>query len=73
MPKSGWHTLRLLVKNGQIRGWLDMNKRINIEDAAYEGGKIGLWSQGDTVAAFDDWTVDIYDGTTAVPANGPGA
>ena len=67
-PAPGWHTLRLLVKSGQIRGWLDMNKRINIPDAAYAGGKVGLWAQGDTVALFDDWTVDIYDG--AKPAAG---
>lgn len=59
---SGWHTLRLLVKNGRIRGWLDMNKRISVPDAAYAGGKVALWAQGDTVASFDDWTIDVYDG-----------
>jgi mono/diheme cytochrome c family protein len=57
----GWHTLRLLVNNGQIRGWVDMDKRINTQDAGYTGGKVGLWTQGDTVALFDDWTVDLYD------------
>ncbi|MBV9850865.1 MAG: hypothetical protein JO250_14425, partial [Armatimonadetes bacterium] len=71
VAKSGWHTLHLLVKDGQIRGWLDMNKRINTQDPAYQGGKVGLWAQGDTVAAFDDWTVDIYDGAT--PPNPLGA
>ena len=68
---TGWHTLRLLVKDGQIRGWLDMNKRISTQDATYQGGKVGLWAQGDTVAAFDDWTVDVYDGASS--ANGMGA
>lgn len=66
-PVPGWHTLRLLVKNGQVRGWLDMNKRISFQDPGYGGGKVGLWAQGDTVAAFDDWTVDVYDG--AQPAS----
>lgn len=70
-PASGWHTLRLLVKDGQIHGWLDMTKRISTQDPGYQGGKVGLWAQGDTVAAFDDWTVDIYDG--AAPTNGLGA
>ncbi|MDQ2687402.1 MAG: cytochrome c [Armatimonadota bacterium] len=68
-PAPGWHTLRLLVRGGQIRGWLDMNKRINVADPAYTGGKVGLWTQGDTVATFDDWTVDIYDGAKTAPAD----
>ncbi len=38
----GWHTLRLLVKDGQVRGWLDMEKRINTTLPAYAGGKVGL-------------------------------
>lgn len=64
----GWHSLRLLVNNGQIRGWIDMNKRVNISDPSYTGGKVGLWTQGDTVAVFDDWTVDIYDSAPIAPA-----
>ncbi len=69
-PAGGWHTLRLLVRDGQVRGWLDRNKRVSIADASYAGGKVGLWAQGDTVAAFQDWTVDIYDG--AATPGGPG-
>ncbi len=57
----GWHTLRLLVKDGQVRGWLDMEKRINTTLPGYNGGKVGLWTQGNTVASFHDWTVDWYD------------
>lgn len=58
---AGWHTLRLLVRDGQARGWIDMNKRISVAAPGYVGGKVGLWVQGDTVASFDDWTVDVYD------------
>ena len=64
----GWHTLRVLVHNGEVRGWLDMQKRINIALPGYTGGKVGLWSQGNTAASFDDWTVDWY---TASPAAAP--
>ncbi len=60
----GWHTLRLLVNGGQIRGWIDGMKRISATDPAYAGGKVALWSQGDTIAAFDDWTVDFYGGNS---------
>ncbi len=57
----GWHTLRLLVSDGQVRGFLDQTKRVSVADPNYAGGKVGLWAQGDTLAGFDDWTVDIYD------------
>jgi hypothetical protein len=62
---SGWHILRLLIHDGQVHGWLDRDKRISIADPSYTGGKVGLWAQGDTIAAFQDWTVDIYDTPTA--------
>lgn len=64
---SGWHTLRVLFRNGEVRGWLDMQKRINIPLPGYTGGKVGLWSQGNTSASFDDWTVDWYDAPAAPP------
>lgn len=63
----GWHTLRVLVHNGEVRGWLDMQKRINFALPGYTGGKVGLWSQGNTSASFDDWTVDWYDAPAAAP------
>ena len=63
----GWHTLRVLVHNGEVRGWLDMQKRISVTLPGYTGGKVGLWSQGSTVASFDDWTVDWYDAPAAAP------
>ena len=63
----GWHTLRLLVKDGQVRGWLDMQKRINVRLSGYGGGKVALWTQGSTTAAFHDWIVDWYDAPLTAP------
>ena len=63
----GWHTLRLLVHDGQVRGWVDMQKRISTTLPSYTGGKVGLWTQGNTTASFDDWTVDWYDLPKAAP------
>jgi len=63
----GWHTLRLLVHDGQVRGWVDMQKRISTTLPNYGGGKVGLWTQGNTTASFDDWTVDWYDAPKASP------
>jgi len=63
----GWHTLRLLVKDGQVRGWLDMQKRISTSLPNYTGGKVGLWTQGNTIASFHDWIVDWYDAPKSAP------
>ena len=68
MPLApGWHTLRLLVHDGQVRGWVDMQKRISTTLPSYSGGKVGLWTQGNTTASFDDWTVDWYDAPKTAP------
>jgi mono/diheme cytochrome c family protein len=66
-PAPGWHTLRLLVHDGQARGWVDMQKRISTTLPKYGGGKVGLWTQGNTTASFDDWTVDWYDAPKTAP------
>ena len=63
----GWHTLRLLVRDGQVRGWIDMQKRISTTLPSYTGGKVGLWTQGNTTASFDNWTVDWYDAPKTAP------
>lgn len=63
----GWHTLRLLINGGRVHGWIDGTKRISTTDPAYAGGKVALWAQGDTVAAFDDWTADFYSSQPADP------
>ena len=63
----GWHTLRLLVHDGQARGWIDMQKRISVALPSDTIGSIGLWTQGSTAASFDDWTVDCYDPAPGSP------
>lgn len=64
----GWHTLRLLVHDGQAHGWIDMQKRISVALPAGAAGSVGLWTQGNTSASFDDWTVDCYDPAPGSPA-----
>jgi mono/diheme cytochrome c family protein len=65
---GGWHTLRLLVRDGQARGWIDMEKRISVSLPSVTPGKVGLWTQGNTSASFDDWTIDCYDAPSSAPA-----
>jgi len=64
----GWHTLRLLVRDGQAHGWIDMQKRISVSLPNVAAGKVGLWTQGNTAASFDDWTIDCYDAPASAPA-----
>lgn len=64
----GWHTLRLLVRDGQARGWIDLQKRISVSLPSAAAGKVGLWTQGNTAASFDDWTIDCYDASLSAPA-----
>lgn len=64
----GWHTLRLLVRDGQARGWIDRQKRISVTLPNDTSGSVGLWTQGNTSASFDDWTVDNYDAPPNAPA-----
>ena len=64
----GWHTLRLLVRDGQVRGWIDMQKRISCALPGNTTGGVGLWTQGNTSASFDDLTVDCYDDAPGSPA-----
>jgi hypothetical protein len=66
-PLSGSHTLRVQVNNGVIRAWIDHAKRINTIDKTYNGGRVGLWSQGDTSATFATWIVDQYDNEPGAP------
>lgn len=64
----GWHTLRLLVRDGQAHGWIDLQKRISVSLPNAAAGKVGLWTQGNTAASFDDWTIDSYDAPPSAPA-----
>ena len=63
----GWHTLRLLVRDGQVHGWIDLQKRISVSLPNAAAGKVGLWTQGNTAASFDDWTIDCYDAPASAP------
>lgn len=67
-----WHTLRVQVRDGHLRGWVDSYKRINIGLTDYNGGEVALWSQGDTEANFDDWSTDIYDPVPGSQPSGAG-
>lgn len=57
---SGWHTLRVMVKGTRVKAWVDAVKRLNIDDAQYQAGKVGLVTDGSTNASFSHWIIDYY-------------
>jgi len=60
--QKGWHTMRVVCQaNGnRIAVWLDYNKQMTTADPAYALGKVGLWTQGDSIAEFHKLIVDQY-------------
>jgi hypothetical protein len=60
-PDTGWHTLRVMARAGNVRAWIDGEKRVSVQAPDYDGGAVALWVQGATTASFDNWTTDVYD------------
>ena len=52
-----WHTLRVVAQGDHIVCYFDGQKLIDVQDATYTKGKVGLWTKADSVTAFDDLTV----------------
>jgi hypothetical protein len=52
-----WHTLRVVARGDHIVCYFDDRKLIDVHDATYAQGKVGLWTKADSVTAFDGLTV----------------
>jgi len=52
-----WYTLRVVAQGDHIICYFDGQKVIDVHDATYAQGKVGLWTKADSVTAFDDLTV----------------
>jgi hypothetical protein len=52
-----WHTLRAVAQGDQIICYFDGQKLIDVRDATYIQGKVGLWTKADSVTVFADLTV----------------
>ena len=58
VPSKRWQTLKLVIKNGVVRGFLDGERRLEFKTAEKISGKIGLWSKADSYVLFDDFQVN---------------
>jgi hypothetical protein len=52
-----WHTLRVVAQGNHLVCYFNGQKLIDVHDATYTKGKIGLWTKADSVTAFDDLMV----------------
>jgi hypothetical protein len=52
-----WHTLRVVAQGDQIVCYFNGKKLIDVQDATYTKGKVGLWTKADSVTAFADLMV----------------
>lgn len=52
-----WHSLRVIVIGECVRGYLDGDLLIGIEDSTFKEGSVGLWTKADSVTYFDDFII----------------
>jgi 3-keto-disaccharide hydrolase len=57
VPSDQWHALQVVAKGDHIVCYFNGQKLIEVQDATYTKGKIGLWTKADSVTAFADLTV----------------
>jgi hypothetical protein len=52
-----WHTMRIVAKGDQMECFYDGKKYLEVRDATFRRGEIGLWTKADAVTYFDDLRV----------------
>jgi len=56
-PTHTWHTLKVVIKGKNIKGFVDDKLYLNYDFDENISGKIGLWSKSDSYVFFDDFSV----------------
>ncbi len=56
-PTKTWHTLKVVLKGKNIKGYLNGKLYVNYNWKENIGKKIGLWSKADSYVFFDDFSV----------------
>ncbi|MEW6360269.1 MAG: family 16 glycoside hydrolase [Planctomycetota bacterium] len=54
MPSGQWREIRIVMLGDQIAAWLDGKALLQVRDAEFQRGKIGLWTKADAVTYFDN-------------------
>ncbi len=57
LDPSKWYDMKIIMKGKHIEGWLDGEKRLEVNDETFvEAGMVGLWTKADAETLFDDFT-----------------
>ena len=56
-----WHTLRVVAVGDHIQAYLNGQLLLDHRDSRYRSGQIGLWTKADSVTAFDDLKIQVYN------------
>lgn len=56
---EGWQRLRVEARGEEIRCYWNDRLVIEVQDAGFAEGGIGLWTISDSVSAFDDLSVEV--------------
>ncbi|HHD57130.1 MAG TPA: DUF1080 domain-containing protein [Desulfobulbaceae bacterium] len=56
-PSRKWHTLRLIVRGNQVKGYVNNKQYLSYRLPAPVSGKVGLWTKADSVVYFDDYQI----------------
>ena len=61
LPQKQWHTLRVDLAGGEVKINVNGKPVTELSRAlpGYRAGRLGLHTQGDTVAVFDQWEVTV--------------
>ena len=59
LPLKQWHTLGLDVDGKSVKVTVNGKPAISQTLEGYRGGRMGIHTQGDTVALFDQWQVTV--------------
>jgi hypothetical protein len=58
-PQNQWSILKVSVGGNRIQVYVDHRRILRLDDASFRGaGKVGLWTDGDSVTYFDDFRVN---------------
>jgi 3-keto-disaccharide hydrolase len=59
-PTWGWYTLKVETEDSRIAVWFDGEKKLEVTDKTFmRSGKIGFITHADSVALFDDLSVQV--------------
>jgi hypothetical protein len=58
LPADAWRILKVTARGDRLQVYLDHRRALEVFDRGYTGaGLVGLWSEADSVAYFDDFRI----------------